>query len=180
MWHSIAIDGTTLVDALRCWEGSRYTTNRPRPVDIPMETWLPDPEYPSLNLPETNEIRGNRIRHTSGTELSREERRKLRRKWDISPQFHNEGRKSCLPSTCCPRRSSALTSVSDIKVTLCHCICPVLYLTGKDFLYSSSSLIHNIAYWNCFTTLRYHPSSLHSDTTPLHYTQTPPLFTTLR
>ena len=34
MWHSMAIDGVTLIEALRCWEGSKVTTNRPRQMAV--------------------------------------------------------------------------------------------------------------------------------------------------
>ena len=43
MWHSMAIDGVTLVDALRCWEGSKVTTNRPRQEEVGSSLWEEDP-----------------------------------------------------------------------------------------------------------------------------------------
>ena len=39
MWHSMAIDGVTLIEALRCWEGSKVTTNRPRQMAVATSPW---------------------------------------------------------------------------------------------------------------------------------------------
>lgn len=42
MWHSMAIDGVTLIEALRCWEGSKVTTNRPRQMAVDPSPWEGD------------------------------------------------------------------------------------------------------------------------------------------
>ena len=83
MWHSISIDGVSLVQALRCWEGSQETTNRPGHAEPSPYSW-PSANIDSSDLEllsNANSASGsNRIRHQSG-KLDRAERRRLRSKF---------------------------------------------------------------------------------------------------
>lgn len=77
-WHSVAVKGVTLIEALRCWEGSQETTNRPRQAQLPPYPWSTSSfEVPDLSELEdiaSEEAVTNDIRHFS-RKLDKERRR---------------------------------------------------------------------------------------------------------
>ncbi|KAF6031931.1 NOTUM [Bugula neritina] len=96
-WHSVAVKGVTLIEALRCWEGSQETTNRPRQAQLPPYPWSTSSfEVPDLSELEdiaSEEAVTNDIRHFS-RKLDKERRRSRRNKKKKKQRVLKKNRKS--------------------------------------------------------------------------------------